>query len=187
MMKAPVFLTTLTAIVALAHGASPAIGIAEGTQIHTALLPSQVRLQSGVEVSLSSRSAGTLYSDHVVLDEGSVRVGNFAGFTVDARQLQIQAEDPNAQAVVRLTNKTVEVASLGGNVNVTDGGAMLTRVTAGTRISFQQNASAGQTASAPGRKRLPSDQHTMIWLIGITAVAALAIGLTAAAQGKSPF
>ncbi len=185
-MKAPIFLTALTAMAALASGASPAIGIAEGTRLHTALMPSQVRLQSGVEVSLSSQSAGTLYGDHVVLDEGSVRVGNFAGFTVDARQLEIQTNDSNARAVVRLTNKTVEVASLGGSVNVTDGGAMLTRVTAGTRIAFQ-NATAGQTAPAPAHKRLPSDQHTMVWLIGITAAAALAIGLTAAAQGKSPF
>ena len=186
-MKAPVCLSVLTAFAALAYGASPAIGIADGTRLHTALMPSQVRLQTGVEVSFSSRSTGTLYRDRVVLDEGSVRVGNFSGFTVDARQLQIQTDDPKAQAVVRLTSKTVEVASLGGHVNVTDGGAMLTRVTAGTRISFQQNASPSQTPSAPVRKRLPSDQHTMVWLIGITAAAALAIGLTAAAQGKSPF
>jgi hypothetical protein len=34
---------------------------------------------------------------------------------------------------------------------------------------------------------MPSDQKTFLWVIGITAVAALAIGLTAAAQGKSPF
>jgi hypothetical protein len=34
---------------------------------------------------------------------------------------------------------------------------------------------------------MPSDTKVFLWVIGITAVAALAIGLTAAAQGKSPF
>lgn len=36
-------------------------------------------------------------------------------------------------------------------------------------------------------KKAHSDRKTLYWVIGITAGAALAIGLTAAAQGKSPF
>lgn len=173
--------------------AAPAIGttttnseIVEGSQWQTASAGSELNLQSGVNVRLSPRSESTVFRDHLVLSEGSVRVGHFSGYTVAARRLQIQSEDSATQAVVRVTGKTVEVASLGGNLNVTDGGAMLTRVAAGTRMSFQQSVN-GQPAPAPVRKRLPSDQRTMVWLIAITGAAALAIGLTAAAQGKSPF
>ncbi len=55
-------------------------------------------------------------------------------------------------------------------------------VTIGTKAAFQQPTTV---ASTP--KKAHSDRKTLYWVIGITAGAALAIGLTAAAQGKSPF
>jgi hypothetical protein len=78
--------------------------------------------------------------------------------------------------------KTVDVASIGGNLNVSDGGAMLTRVVSGTRVSFRNGG--GQT---PTKKALPSDTHIMLWMIVATAAAAITIGAIAASQGKSPF
>jgi hypothetical protein len=189
--------TVLTAAIFCAgfcFGASPAIGtaggnaaITQGTQLEAVAAPSDLSLENGVNLRLSPRSAGTVFNDHIVLEEGSLRVGNFNGYTIDAGQLQIQATDPGAQAVVRMTNKIIEVASLGGRLNVTDGGAMLTRVVSGTRVSFQQSGASAQTGAAPAHKKLPSDERIMLWTIGITAAAALAIGLTAAAQGKNPF
>ncbi len=58
---------------------------------------------------------------------------------------------------------------------------LVTPVTAATKIAFRQNG----RASSP--KKVHSDRKILYWVIGITAGAALAIGLTAAAQGKSPF
>lgn len=152
--------------------------VPEGTQLETAASASEVSLQNGVDLRFSARSSSTIFHDHLVLDDGAVRVSHFNGYPINARELQIEAPDSSTQAIVRLTRETVEVASLGGSLNVTDGGAMLTRVVAGTRISFQQN-------SAPVHKPLPSDQRTMLWVIAVTAVTALVIGLTAASQGKS--
>ena len=193
-MRTSALLLTLVLGASSCFGAASAIGttgneeILEGSALHTSTAPSEVTLQSGVRVNLSPKSAGTVFGDHLVLEEGAARVDHFRGYTIEAGQLQIQSQNSETQAVVRLTGKTVEVASLGGNLNVTDGGALLTRVAAGTRMSFQQTgASPAQTGAARSRKRLPSDQHIMVWMIGITAAAALAIGLTAAAQGKSPF
>jgi hypothetical protein len=171
-------------------GASPAIGVvdngpvAEGTSFQTANKSSQITLQNGVDVRLAPRSSGAVFSDHIVLDAGSARVNHFAGYSVQTHQLEIKAADPAAQAVVRIGEKTIEIASLGGALKVNDGGAMLTQVAAGTRLSFQQSGASG-AQSTP--KKLPSDRHVMYWLIGITGAAALAIGITAAAQGKSPF
>ncbi len=194
-MRRHILLTAAVLWAVSCFGAAPAIGtsnggapLLEGTQLETASAPSDVSLENGVSLRLSPQSAGTVFSDHMVLEEGSAHVGNFRGFTIDAGRLQIRGNEPGAQAAVRVTSKTVEIASIGGSLNVTDGGAMLTRVVSGTRVSFQQSAaSPAQTGAAPGHRRLPSDQHIMVWLIGITAAAALAIGLTAAAQGKSPF
>lgn len=188
-MKIQAFLTALAALPAMAvlgSGMVSTVSFPEGTSLHTDLIPSELSLSSGVTLRLSAHSSGTLYDDHVVLDHGSIRVGNFSGFTVDTGQLQVDSGEPNAQAVVRLGKERVEVASLGGIVNVTDS-AMLTRVASGTRLSFQQNTGVAQTGASPAHKRLPSDQHTMVIIIIVTAAAALAIGLTAAAQGKSPF
>ena len=167
--------------------------VAEGTVLQTTGTPSDVRLENGVSVRLATRSEGTLYFDHAVLGKGAMRVGNFSGFSVNARDLKIDSDTPGSAAVIRLTKKTVEVASIGGDVRVMDSG-LLTRVAAGTKMSFQQTgtspdqnaAQPTQTGAAPA-PRGPSDTKTFIWVIGLTAAAALAIGLTAAAQGKSPF
>lgn len=50
-----------------------------------------------------------------------------------------------------------------------------------TAVAFRQ------IGSTPSAKKAHSDRKTLYWVIGITAGAALAIGLTAATQGKSPF
>ncbi len=139
------------------------------------------------DVYLSPGSQGAVYTDHAVLDSGSLRVANFAGYAVDAGQFQIQSDSPSTRAIVRMNARTIEVASLGGDVRVSDGGVMMTRVSSGTHVSFQQSGASPAQTGAASYKRLPSDRHVMFWLIGITAAAALAIGLTAAAQGKSPF
>lgn len=168
--------------------------LADGSRLQTTTAPSEVHLTGGGDVRLATRSSGTFFADHVLLDQGAMRVGSFTGLTVSARQLQINSDENSAQAIVRIGKKTVEVASVGGSVNVMDGG-MLTRVAAGTKMSFQQsaatpadqNASTGANPAPAPKTKMPSDTKTFMWVIGITAVAGLAIGLTAAAQGKSPF
>jgi hypothetical protein len=171
--------------------------LSDGSHLATTSVPTEVRLASGADVRLATRSAGSFFSDHVSLDQGALRVGSFNGLTVDAAQLEITSDEAGSQAVVRMNQKSIEVASIGGAVNVMDGG-ILTRVAAGTKMSFQQSgasptgqanpATTGATpAPAPGQKKMPGDVKTIVWVIGITAVAALAVGLTAAAQGKSPF
>jgi hypothetical protein len=171
-------------------GASPdnaSDTIAKGMHLEATAASREVNLENGVNLHLSPGSVGTAFSDRMVLEQGAVRVAHFNGYTIQAGQLQVQSTDLSAQAVVRMTNKTIEIASVGGGLNVTEGGAMLTRVVSGTRSSFQQSGASGSTGAAPGPKKLPSDHHVMIWMIGITAAAALTIGLTAASQGKSPF
>ena len=69
------------------------------------------------------------------------------------------------------------------------GGELSARITAASKASFQNSGAApGQTGATPARKsKKRSETKTFLWVIGGIATAALAIGLTAAAQGKSPF
>ncbi len=150
-----------------------------GTDLNTAAAGSELQSASGADVHIAPRSSSTVYADHVVLNEGSLQIRNFSGYPVNVRQLEVAAEDAHTQAVVRVRSDTIEIASLGGGLSVKEAGAMLTRVTAGTRISFQRSNS-----SPSGFKR-HTNHHTLYWIIGGVAVAALVIGLTAVAQGKS--
>jgi hypothetical protein len=162
--------------------------VLDGTEVQTTVAPSEIRLQNGVDVRLATRSAGAVFNDHVVLHEGAVRVGNFGDYSVNASKLEIRADDSRAQAIIRMHKDTVEIASIGGSVQVTDGLSFTTHVLAGTKVAFQQSGAApAQTGAAPAPKPLPSDTKTLLWVIGVTAVAAIVIGSIAAAQGKSAF
>ena len=196
MFAAPSFAATPAIGVATAVGTftvdSTAVtgstNVLDGTEVQTTVAPSEIRLQNGVDVRLATRSAGAVFNDHVVLHQGAVRVGNFGDYTVNASQLEVKADDPGAQAIIRMNKNTVEIASIGGSVQVTDGLALTTHVLPGTKMAFQQSGVApAQTGAAPAPKPLPSDTKTLYWAIGATAVAAIVIGSIAAAQGKSPF
>jgi len=194
---APASAAVLFSVVCFA--ASPTIGVlnsagvgetslSDGSTLKTEDAPSDVRLDNGVAVRLAPRSAGTVFLDHAVLEQGAARVSHFAGYPLQAGQWTIESETAETAAVIRFKNETVEIASLGGAVKVTDGGAMLTRVAAGSKMAFQNTgASPGQTGAAPAPNRSHSETKVWLWVIGGIAAAALAIGLTAAAQGKSPF
>ena len=162
----------------------------DGAELETTSTPSEVHLQNGTDVRLSSKSAGTVFADHAILERGSMRVEKFDQYPVDVRQLQIQGDTPAAEAVVRLKGNTVEVASLGGSVRVGDGAALLTHVAAGTRMSFQNSAtqSGAQSGAASGQPpKVASDTHVLLWFIAATAGAAIVIGTIAGVKGKNPF
>lgn len=204
---APAFAASPTIGVATAVGAfsvnnasiSGNVDVFDGTQLRTTIAPGDVHLDNGVDVRLATRSAGTVFGDHLVLREGAVRIAKFDSYPVEVHDLQIQADNPATTAIVRMTAKTIEVASIGGTLKVTDGGAMLTRVAAGTKMSFQnQNtgtntgqtgATPGQTgaAPAPAEKGPMSDKKAILWAAGVCAVGAIVVGSIAASQGKSPF
>src|SRR5579875_628656 len=192
-----------TAIGSYSINDSPVTGetnILDGTELRTTVSPSDVHLANGADVRLATRSATNLYSDHIVLKDGALRMAKFDSYPVHVGELDIEADTPGTEAIIRTRGKAVEVASLGGTVKVTDGGAMLTRVAAGTKMSFQNanpaaqsgaspaQAAPAQTGAAPAPERGPiSDKKIFLWTAGICAVGAIVVGSIAAAQGKSPF
>ena len=186
--------TALTAV--SAFGATPAIGVASafgsftvnsaqvsgnanvfnGSQVRTDKVSSQIFLQNGPSVMLATNSAATMYNDHLVLSQGSTRVDNMNNYSVQANGYRVEPDQPGTQAVVRLNNGAVEVASMSGAVKVYDAkGAMLNRVGAGTATAFSPHQSGASTG--------PSTGH----VLGYTAVVAslAAAGLAAAALVNS--
>jgi hypothetical protein len=177
--------------------------IFNATELRTTISPSDVHFANGAEVRFATRSEGTLFSDHLELKEGAVRLSHFDWYPVHVGQLQIEPDTFGAEAIIRTKGRTVEIASLGGAIKVANGGAMLTQVLTGTKLSFQNTAAQAQsgassgatpqqtpaqTGANPAPKRGPlSDKKAILWAAGICAVGALVVGLIAASEGKSPF
>ena len=168
------------------------IDLASGAELQTTFTPSDVHLENGVEMRLATRSTGTLYEDRMVLKDGALKLNHFDSYPVKVGGLTIQADSFDTQAIIRTTPKTVEIASIGGTVMVSDAGAMMTRVTAGTKLALQTTganpgAQPSQTGAAPAEKGPMSNKKAILTAAGVCAVGGIVVGSIAAAQGKSPF
>ncbi len=130
--------------------------IFNGSQIKTDLASSRIYLQNGAALTLGTYSAGILYKDHVVLQQGSAKVDGINSYSIQAGSLRIKGTEALSQGVVLLKEGTVQVAALTGSVNVLNSrGVLLSRVGAGTASEFQNdanaNAGAGQSGATAGQ------------------------------------
>jgi hypothetical protein len=156
----------------------------DGSQVNTGATTSQIFLQGGPSVLLATNTGATVYTDHLVLTQGSVRVDNMNKYDVQALGYRIAADEPNAQAAIRLRDGAVEVAGMSGAVRVFDpSGAMLTRVGAGTASSFkpgQTGAGSGGAHSGGGAAgAISGGGHTLLYASIVLGVAAAGAGAAA--------
>ncbi len=114
----------------------------DGSEIKTAKASSQIFLENGAAIVLGIDSAGTVYRDHLVLQQGATKVDNMNGYSVQAASYRVEQGQPASQAVVRLDGDVVEVAALAGSLKIfNQEGALLTHIGAGTASAFQTGAS----------------------------------------------
>ena len=101
-------------------------------------------LNKGVEIKLSTGSRGTLYNDHLVLQQGESELAASSQFELQANGLHVTPNEANSRGVVSLkSGDTVEVASLSGSFGVTnDHGVLLANVRPGRTVSFAMQAKA---------------------------------------------
>jgi len=87
----------------------------DGSTLETQTAASQVRLNGGAQLRLSSDSRGKVFTDHVDLQKGSARI---TGYSANASGLNVRA-DGNASATVSMRDQgVVQVAALTGSVHV---------------------------------------------------------------------
>ncbi len=152
--------------------------IFEGAELRTSNASSQVFLQNGSAVTLGVNSAGVLYRDHLVLNEGAAKVQNMTGYTIDAAAYRVQGE-PKSEAVVRFQSNEVQIASLAGSLSVSNThGALLTRIGAGTASSFNK---VPQNQGAPANTANRAKETTLYALL-IASLAGLGLAIDAVAQ-----
>ncbi len=119
----------------------------DGSVIETGQASANLRMSKGTEITLSSSSRGTLYSDHLVLQQGQTEVAPSKAFQLQANGMSVVPNQPDSRGVVSLKEGNVlEVASLNGSFGVTNGhGVVLANVKPGHTMTFAMQAGAAPT------------------------------------------
>lgn len=158
----------------------------DGSQIRTVDASSQIFLENGPAVTLGTNSTATLYKDRLLLQQGLTRVGRMKGYSIQAGTYRIEGSEPGSQAVVRLNEKTVEVAALSGSLNVfNEQGALLTRIGAGTASAFQASPSGGQSGASSSNNNSKKRLIKLSLVLG-GMLAGLGVAVDAILQPTSP-
>jgi hypothetical protein len=89
--------------------------ISDGSTLETDRATSQVRLNGGAQLRLSTSSRGTIFADHIDLQKGSAR---FAGYSANANGLSVRADASSSATVSMRDQGVIQVAALTGNVHV---------------------------------------------------------------------
>lgn len=162
----------------------------DGSQVQTVDASSNIFLQTGATFTLGANSAGTIYKDHLLLQQGVARLANMNAFSVRVATYRIEGDQPATQAIVRLNGSTLEVAALMGSVNVlNEKGALLTRIGSGTASAFQATTPAGQTGGQSGASAGTGNQkkkEIVRYTILGGMLAGLGIAVDAILQPTSP-
>lgn len=116
----------------------------DGSVVETGQASADLRLNKGVEITMAASSRGTLYSDHIVLQQGQSELASAGTYQVQAKGLHVVPSGSSARGIVSMMpGNTVEVASLNGNLKVSnDRGITLANILPGQSLSFAMQAAA---------------------------------------------
>jgi len=168
-MKLTVVIISAFSSIGLLSAATPGIGIAmsqgniminssqsagnatifDGSTLETKAASSQVRLNGGAQLRLSSESRGTVYTDHVNLEKGSARI---AGYSANANGLNVRADGGSSATVSMRDQGVVEIAALTGNVHIFNAAGMnVANLLPGRALDLRpQDAGASAPSSLTG-------------------------------------
>lgn len=125
----------------------------DGALIRTTGASSRIYLHTGSQLTLGVNSSATFYNDHVVLAEGATRIDGMKAYTIQAAGYKIESAGTTSEAVVRLSDGSIQIAAMLGAVNVYNSkGSLLTRVAAGTASSFDAAAAGPSPSPSPSPK-----------------------------------
>ena len=114
----------------------------DGSVVETDQATADLRLDRGVDITMSTGSRATLFHDRIVLQKGASELTTSSPFQVDAKNLRVTASASDARGVVAVKSGNT------GSFGVTnDKGALLARVVPGHPLSFSLEAGAGAAAS----------------------------------------
>jgi hypothetical protein len=121
--------------------------LTNGIMLSSAASPARIRLTNGNGATLAANSRARVFIDRIVLEKGQV-LSTSAGYRTEASGFQAVALGVNAQALVGVLAKEIQVSAIRGSVKVTDGrGMVVARIPSGRAISLEppSSSTAGQS------------------------------------------
>ena len=109
-----------------------------GSTVETGTATADLRMDKGAAITMSTNSRGTLYSDHLVLQQGESELRAPEAFHLEAEGLHVAADGPNSRGVVSLeSGDAVHISALSGTFSVTsDRGLALASISPGRAMTF---------------------------------------------------
>ncbi|MBN8732122.1 MAG: hypothetical protein J0L64_16395, partial [Acidobacteria bacterium] len=126
----------------------------EGTTVETGRTASDLRLNNGTNVQLSSGSKGVVFADRLVLQRGGGQLSSPGGkapaYWLEARSLRVEPVGGGAQGMVQLTaTNRVQVSAARGSLRVTNArGVMIASLAAGRALEFELPGESGASGPA---------------------------------------
>lgn len=99
--------------------------VLDGTSVETNENPSQIFLKSGNRFELAPDSAGTIYSNRLLLEKGSAQLHASSDYSVVANTLQIVPKGASTLRVDHEQGNTVQVSVVGGQAEVLNRNGLL--------------------------------------------------------------
>ncbi len=147
-----------------------------GSVVETGQATANLQMNKGAEIIMATSSRGTLYGDHLVLQQGKSDFKASHTFRLEANGLSVVPNEPNSRGLVSLREgNTVEVAALTGGFGVTnDHGVLLAIVHPGRSLSFAMKqgadvdsfAGVGLVSKENGAYYLTTDENVKYVLLG---------------------
>ena len=139
----------------------------DGSVVETAQASADLHLGQGTEIRMASSSRGTLYRDHLVLQQGASELSASGSFKVEAEGLRVTPSEPNSRGTVSLrSGNKLEVAALSGSFGVMNQqGILLASVRPGQPLSFAMQA-GGASSSFTGTGVLSAEGGNYFVTVG---------------------
>jgi hypothetical protein len=139
----------------------------DGSVIETGQASADLHLGQGTEIRMASSSRGTLYRDHLVIQQGASELSASSAFKLEAGGLSVVPREPSSHVVVSLrAGNTVEVAASAGSFGVmNDQGILLASVRPGQSLSFALQA-GGSSSSFAGTGVLSTEGGNYFITVG---------------------
>jgi len=133
-----------------------------GSILETGTATADLRMDKGATITMSTNSRGTLYSDHLVLQQGESELTAPEAFHLDVEGLRVAANGPKSEGIVSLkAGNTVQVSALTGAFSVTnDQGLALVTISPGRAMTFAfQTGSSGDAFMGTGKVSFSDGQY----------------------------
>ncbi|MGI8958239.1 MAG: hypothetical protein ACR2IV_00450 [Bryobacteraceae bacterium] len=134
--------------------------VLNGASLETYSNPSQIALSNGNRLELAADSAGTVYTDRLLLDRGFAQLHASSKYSVVTNSLQIVSKNGSRVRIGHLTGNTIQVSVVNGEAQVLNrNGILLASVLPKRALEFTPEDTAATSESSITGRVTKSNEH----------------------------